>query len=59
MLAGAKINLESKSQTDELALPEKARFQGFEGAARENERDERRQQPPDSTRRRVQTWRVR
>lgn len=39
MLAGAKINLEAKSQTDELALPQAARFRGSEGAAGENERD--------------------
>lgn len=39
MLAGAKINLESKSQTDALALPQAARFRGSEGAAGENERD--------------------
>lgn len=39
MLAGAKINLEAKSQTDELALPEEARFRGSEGTAGENERD--------------------
>lgn len=39
MLAGAKINLEAKSQTDELALPEEARFRGSEGATGENEQD--------------------